>query len=157
MKTFAVICAAALATTSMATPTFAQSVAPANTNFTATGTAVLNKTGFPTQNCNLSLSGNSGSGTSGTITGGTNTGPGFCAGITVDPSTFTINSTVNSTTVSGTIDLLTVNLAGAGVICSEANLPFTVDTSGNIVFDHTIAPDCSVQASLNTPSVHAVP
>jgi hypothetical protein len=157
MKLYSILSGLALVSAGFATPAFAQSIAPTSTNFTASGPAVLSKTGLPTQNCTLSLTGNSGTGTSGTITGGTNTGGGLCAGITVDPTTFTIDSTVNSTTVQGTVARIVVRAPILGVLCDETNRTFTVDTSGNIVFNSTIAPNCSVQATLNTPSVHAVP
>ncbi|QTD57484.1 hypothetical protein [Parasphingorhabdus cellanae] len=156
MKKLSLICLGALASSLMVTPAMAQSVSPTNTNFTATGQASLNKAGLPTQNCTLTLTGNSGNGTSGTITGGTNTGLGLCPFITVDPSTFTIDSTVNPTTVSGTVARIRVLVSGIEV-CNETNRPFTADTSGNINFNSTIAPNCSVVASLNTPDIVAVP
>lgn len=69
MKLFSLVSGLALVSATIATPTLAQSVAPTGTNFTATGNATLDKTGYPTQYCVLTLSGNSGDGVNGTISG----------------------------------------------------------------------------------------
>jgi len=156
MKLYPMLSGLALVLASVATPAAASSIAPTATNFTANGNAVLDKTGYPTQFCVLTLTGNSGDGVNGSISGGTNTGGGFCSLITVDSSPFTITGTLNPTTVQGSISSLVVRLNGT-VICSEANRLFTADTSGNINFASTIAPDCNVSAALNTTDVWAVP
>ncbi len=161
MKLYSMISGLALVAATIAAPAYASSVSPTGTAFSATGSATLMKTGYPTQFCTLTITGNTGDGVNGTLGGGSNTGSGLCTSISVAPSTFKITGTVDATHVKGEVADLKVILTVAGVpvtMCDQTNAAFTVDTSGNIVFNGPLAPNCSVTTTLVTsPTIVAVP
>ncbi|HWV61965.1 MAG TPA: hypothetical protein VN034_14975 [Sphingopyxis sp.] len=167
MKKLAMICIAALASASTVAPAFAQHITPASTPFTFTGPAVLNKPGFPTSSCTLTLTGitnptlglpaphvNHTDGAS--VTGGTNTGGGACPAITVGPADISYNSTTSTWQIEG----LKVYV-GPNLVCDDAGpIAFGLSTSGGVstaVFNSTVDPDCNVMAELTSTDVQAVP
>lgn len=172
MKGISIIVAAAMASAFTMQPVLAQHVTPADTDFEAVSDifnpVFFSKVTFPSQNCNLVLTGHTGlevasSGphadhaADGSIYGGTNTGPGLCSSLVVDPTTFTIDTILSSGSLyEGTLDHLVVRLAGTSdTLCDEYGVKFTIDNGGLITFDSTvnegtIPGECYVFAELQT-------